>query len=262
MSDFSVEKILKRGSGIPFAIISLVSAILFPIGYSLVYILGYYTDLGSGDMSNLGSDLSEQLLADSQFILASQLLLWAGLLTGVMLAALRGHYTMPNGTGMLAIGFRPRWLLIGLGLGLLLQGIVLTFGWLLQGAFGTESVEGNGSQVLDALGGIPPVLLFLMLAVGTPIVEEIAYRGLIFTAFARKFGIVAGGVISSVLFGVAHVQSLTANGFFLFFITMSLGGVLAYARHKSGGLMLPIMIHMAFNAVSASAIFVLDFLPQ
>lgn len=262
MSDFSVEKIFKRGSGIPFAIISLIAAITFPIGYSLIYVLGYYTDLGSGDAFNPGNDLTEQLLSDSQFILASQLLLWAGLLTGVMLAALRGHYTMPNGVKMLSLGFRPKWLLIGLGVGLLMQGIVLTFGWLLQGAFGTESVSGNGQQILDTLGNIPPVLLFLMLAVGTPIVEEIAYRGLIFTAFARKFGLVAGGVISSVLFGIAHVQSISINGFFLLFITMSLGGVLAYARHKSGGLMLPIIIHMAFNAVSASAIFVLDFLPQ
>jgi membrane protease YdiL (CAAX protease family) len=262
MSDFVVDKILKRGSGIPFAIISLISSLAFPIGYSLIYILGYYTNTGSKDYTNLGNDLSAQLLADSQFILMSQLLLWVGLLTGVTFAALRGHYTMPNGKNMFALGFRPIWLLIGLGLGLLIQGVVLGLGWLLQGAFGEETVAGNGQQILDTLGSMPPVLLFFMLAVIAPIVEEIAYRGLIFTAFARKFGLMAGGIISSVLFGFAHVQSFNLNGIFLLLITMSLGGILAYARHKSGGLTLPIMIHIAFNSVSASALLALDYIPQ
>jgi hypothetical protein len=47
----------------------------------------------------------------------------------------------------------------------------------------------------------------LALVIIPPLVEEPVFRGFIFPAFSRRFGVLAGAIISSVLFGFAHLQA-------------------------------------------------------
>ena len=49
------------------------------------------------------------------------------------------------------------------------------------------------------------VLLFLGIAVATPIAEEVAFRGYLFPALTRWRGPWIAAVVSSVLFGFAHL---------------------------------------------------------
>lgn len=51
-----------------------------------------------------------------------------------------------------------------------------------------------------------PLVTLLALVVIPPIIEETVFRGFIFPAFAKKLGTIWGAVISSILFGFAHLQ--------------------------------------------------------
>jgi len=51
-----------------------------------------------------------------------------------------------------------------------------------------------------------PTLALIALVVIPPIIEETVFRGFIFPAFAKKWGTVWGAIISSLLFGFAHLQ--------------------------------------------------------
>jgi membrane protease YdiL (CAAX protease family) len=247
----------KVDSGIRFIFVGLLLGILLPAIYTI-----YYTTLATADLysslidvnSDLTSLSTDSMLSDASFMLTLQALFWAGLLIGPLLASLIGKYKFMGKEKMFALGFKPRWLLWALGLGLGAQAISLSLGLLIQQAYGEGSANGNAAQVAEAFSDVSPIILFLMLAVGAPIVEEIFYRGLVFTAVANRFGLLAGGIVSSLLFGISHYQGGGYNGLFVVMLTSALGGVLAYARYRSKGLALPILIHMVFNAVAASAL--------
>ncbi len=51
-----------------------------------------------------------------------------------------------------------------------------------------------------------PIITLLALVILPPIIEETVFRGFIFPAFAKKLGVIWGALISSVLFGFAHLQ--------------------------------------------------------
>jgi membrane protease YdiL (CAAX protease family) len=247
----------KADTGIRFIFVGILLGVLFPALYTI-----YYTTQATAELysSLLGLDTgnpslsSDNLLSDPSFILTLQVLFWVGLLVGPLLARLIGKYKFMEQEKMFALGFKPKWLIWALGLGLGAQALSLSIGLLIQRAYGQESATGNAAQVAEAFGSVSPIILFLMLAVGAPIVEEIFYRGLVFTAIANRFGLVTGGIVSSLLFGVSHYQGGGYNGLFVILLTTGLGGVLAYARYRSKGLALPILIHIVFNAVAASAL--------
>lgn len=51
------------------------------------------------------------------------------------------------------------------------------------------------------------VITLIALVIIPPIIEETVFRGFIFPAFAKKWGMVSGAIASSVLFGFAHLQA-------------------------------------------------------
>lgn len=247
----------KTDSGIRFIFVGILLGILLPALYTIYYTTQATAELYSsllGVEPGVSSLSSENLLGDPSFILTLQVLFWIGLLVGPLLARLVGKYRFMGQEKMFALGFKPKWLLWALGLGLGAQALSLTIGLLIQQAYGEGSATGNAAQVAEAFGGVSPLILFLMLAIGAPIVEEIFYRGLVFTAVANRFGLLTGGIVSSLLFGISHYQGGGYSGLFVIILTTALGGVLAYARYRSKGLALPILIHIVFNAVAASAL--------
>ncbi len=87
--------------------------------------------------------------------------------------------------------------------------------------------------------------LVLLLAIGivlAPIVEEVLFRGLLFQRLAVKWGLGQGIVVSSVIFGLLHLDD---------FIGATLIGValcLVYLRTRS--LFVPMLLHFSYNAMS------------
>ncbi|MFC4714147.1 CPBP family intramembrane glutamic endopeptidase [Planococcus dechangensis] len=91
------------------------------------------------------------------------------------------------------------------------------------------------------------LFMLLTLVVLAPVVEEFVFRGVFLTRFAAKTSMWGGILLSSLLFGLLHLDFV---GSFLFGIIASL----LYLR--TGNLLLPILFHMFNNALAALSVYV------
>lgn len=65
-----------------------------------------------------------------------------------------------------------------------------------------------------------PVLTLLALVIIPPIIEETVFRGFIFPALSKRFGLIFGAVSTSILFGFAHLQANV--GIYTFVLSLAL----------------------------------------
>lgn len=101
----------------------------------------------------------------------------------------------------------------------------------------------NNAQLIDSMLSINNVgIALLLVAVLPAIFEELLFRGVIFNSFNKKYGFVFAMVISSLIFGVYHMNWI--QGIFAFV----LGLVLAYSYYKSNSIFVPMIIHFINNA--------------
>ena len=91
------------------------------------------------------------------------------------------------------------------------------------------------------------VLFVLLAVVIAPLFEEVFFRGFLFRGFASSWGWVAGAVVSSAVFGIAHAQ---VDVFVPLFV---LGLMLCWVYHWTGSLWTSISLHALFNGVSVLA---------
>ena len=95
------------------------------------------------------------------------------------------------------------------------------------------------------------IVALRILAIGVlgPIAEELGFRGLLMAWLRRtRLGVAGAIVISAALWSVIHLQYSPA---LLMLIFMD-GIVLGLARHYSGSLLLPIVMHVGGNLFSIS----------
>ena len=88
------------------------------------------------------------------------------------------------------------------------------------------------------------LLIFLSLAVVTPIVEELLFRGFVFDLFSEIYSKWTTIILSSILFGIAHilVSEYTVVGALL-------GGLIyGYVRYETNSLWPSIILHGVWNA--------------
>jgi membrane protease YdiL (CAAX protease family) len=112
---------------------------------------------------------------------------------------------------------------------------------------GFESASGTG----------PLILVFISLVVLPPIAEEIMFRGFLFSSLRQKFRFRYAVIITSVLFGIAHLQF--GSGAPLLWVaaidTFILSCVLCYLREKSNSLWPSILLHGLKNFIAYIALF-------
>ncbi|MDP3551735.1 MAG: type II CAAX endopeptidase family protein [Novosphingobium sp.] len=125
----------------------------------------------------------------------------------------------------------PLGLLIGAGLFTLMTGIVAV-----MGGFRVEGVNGLG-----ALWGM------LAMAVTSGTIEEILFRGILLRHIETMLGTWAALLITSALFGAAHLANDGASLFAAFAIAMEAGILLGAAYLWTRRLWVPIGIHAAWN---------------
>ncbi len=89
-----------------------------------------------------------------------------------------------------------------------------------------------------------PVMTWLAVALVIPCVEEILFRGLLFGAFQKVWGVTGAIVASSVLFVLIHLQLIG------FLVLLLLGLILAWARLRTSSLGLPIALHAFNNSIA------------
>jgi membrane protease YdiL (CAAX protease family) len=182
--------------------------------------------------------------------------------------------------GLLAIGVLDgnSWTDMGLGWGYIIPGliwgvgsvVVVTVGYLLAAAF-RKGRDAMHDERVASLSG--PRLMFQALVevpFGTVLFEEIAFRAVLFSMLARRFGVVPAIIISSILFGLWHILpsigtheqsaalgSVVGEGrrgnilaVALSVLTTSVAGVVfAGLRLVSGSVLAPMGLHWATNGM-------------
>lgn len=88
---------------------------------------------------------------------------------------------------------------------------------------------------------LPNVLSFISLVILAPIIEEIAFRGVLLHRWSQRWGMTSAILISSLLFGVAHPDVI---GAFAFGVAMSI----IYLKTQT--LIVPIICHAFTNIIA------------
>lgn len=101
----------------------------------------------------------------------------------------------------------------------------------------------------DASGGAELGMAFFALVIVAPFAEELIFRGFMLPAFAQRFGFLAGALITSLLFGLAHLQVNVG------ILTFLMGMLLAWLYKKTGSLWPAILFHSLKNLVAFLIIF-------
>jgi len=143
----------------------------------------------------------------------------------------------------------PAMILIGLATGLVVAVASYTvnaIAVLITGS--TEAVEQQLLQ--DAMaGGLPLALVLLLAIVAAPLTEEVIYRGVLFRALAGRTTVTLGAVLSAAVFALIHVEVVFSQPIALLGL-FTIGLLLAVAYHLTGNLVVPIIAHGVFNAIS------------
>ena len=153
------------------------------------------------------------------------------------------------------LGLRLTWSDTGWGVlagfvGLMFAGVVALITQAIAGDF--SSAAGDVALELRDDGPFWALLLFaVMIMVGAPIVEEIAFRGMLFNALRKRgVGTVLTIVISAVAFSAFHFEPIR------FFLLLPLGLVYGWVRWKTGSLGAAMVAHGVNNAPAALVLLV------
>ena len=137
---------------------------------------------------------------------------------------------------------------MGLGCGLLFgaYAIILLHNAILY-AFGIDT---QGDQIFEIFNQLEsPIWFFFVGALIAPVVEEIFFRGFLFQGFRQKYGWLPAVLLSSAIFGAAHLDPVSLIPTFM------LGCVLAYMYHRSNSLWPGIIFHTLINSFSLLAVY-------
>jgi uncharacterized protein len=215
------------------ALFFLGGGVLFGI---LVVVLGY-VDVRTGEVETLPTGLIAVGVASG----------WLGLAGWPVVAShLRGRKSLRQDFGFAMSGGDIGWGLLG-GIAALALGIVANIFWaLVQGS----DPPSNAGFLPESPGVVGGAVLFLAVAVGTPIAEELFFRGLFLRAAAKRWNMTVAVIVSSVVFGFFHVAGLGWASLFIVVVTMAYGFVFALLAIWRGRLGPAIVAHMTVNGTA------------
>lgn len=136
------------------------------------------------------------------------------------------------------------------------HGVVITLLFFVVGAVLTK-IFGEVENDFDAMLHSSRAAVYLVAFFATftaPVVEEVIYRGLLYSAFQRRFGAALGVILVTLLFTAVHVPqySLGATPDFatitaLLLLSLTLTGLRAW----TGNLLPCIVLHTVFNGIQS-----------
>ncbi|WP_395153709.1 CPBP family intramembrane glutamic endopeptidase [Ilumatobacter sp.] len=135
---------------------------------------------------------------------------------------------------------------IGFGIGVLAQLVVIRLVYLpLENlwptVFGDDELKRNAEGLVDRAGGLMTVLLFVLVVLGAPVVEELFYRGLLQRSLLARFNDTFVVVGVAALFALIHFRPVEYPGLFAF------GLILGLCAQITGRLGMSITAHIGFN---------------
>lgn len=150
--------------------------------------------------------------------------IWAGVLLGILVLALSG--LLEAALHALAHQFRH-------------------IEWINEAVrYEKENPVAEIVRVLSRQGVTTLGLAVLAIGISAPLGEEMLFRGFLFNALKRRFGLATGMALSAALFTAGHSYALGLLPVFL------VGLLLAWVYHTSGSLWTSIFLHATNNTVS------------
>jgi membrane protease YdiL (CAAX protease family) len=115
----------------------------------------------------------------------------------------------------------------------------------LRAIFGIEAPSSKIDELVRS-GNVSGNILIVVTAVVAPFCEEIYFRGFLYSAFKKNFGVTIGIFLSSFLFAAAHLEPYS------FIPIMVIGWILAYIFEKTKSIFTVIFLHSAYNLILIS----------
>ena len=136
---------------------------------------------------------------------------------------------------------------LGIPLGIFCQVVLMNVvNWPLNkwwpSTFNSQRIETRARDMVDAAHGAWFMVLFLVVVVGAPFVEELVYRGFIQGGLQARLGSTWALIITAGWFTVVHLEPIEFPGLFAFAVVLGL----CYRRTQRLGLSM--VTHLAFNA--------------
>jgi membrane protease YdiL (CAAX protease family) len=221
------------------------SFIGFAVGIVLAAVAAAIAESATGYKPSSGSAVPVAVTA------ANLIGLWTGLAGAAVIISRR------KGTGRLSTdyGFRiGAWWDVPLGAAV---GLACQYGLIPLLYLPFEQLDASLSRRLSkpahqfadaAHGPLAVVLIFALLAVGAPLVEELYFRGLLQRSLLTRLPPAAAIATTSVLFALAHFEAVQFAGLAVF------GAILGYMAWRTGRLGPSVAAHMAFNAAAVAAV--------
>jgi membrane protease YdiL (CAAX protease family) len=223
---------------------SIILLVAVQLAVTIPYLIYVWTTTGAPDLHTLTTDKIVAFLSIVA-VLPSHLLTLA--LIWLMVTEGRTRPFWP------AVGFewpefaRPSIVMlasVGMAVVLLAMGGVVTHFW------------GGSKTQLDLLveSSIPARLATAFVAVFTaPLVEELVYRGVLYSALERTLGKIIGVIVVSLLFAGVHVFQYIDNIAVIAVITL-LSVTLTVTRAYTGKVLPSFIIHLVFNGIQSIVI--------
>lgn len=127
------------------------------------------------------------------------------------------------------------------------KALITLFYWLAYAIF--QHIPSTNNVVSDQIASVAMnpdavklVLLLMMASVFAPLGEELAFRGLLYTSINRKFGVLAGIIVSSAIFAAYHMDPGSFMGLF------AIGVGLAFLFTRTKSLLPSVFMHGMWNA--------------
>jgi len=159
--------------------------------------------------------------------------------------------TRSRGNGpVIDLGIRLTWRDVGIGLvggvvALAVAGVLAAVSALIFGDF-TSSAGDAAAQLADSAGRPVVVVFAFMVAFGAPVVEEIAFRGLLFAGLRKHgFSPLITIALSALVFALFHFEPVRI------LVVGGIGLVLGFLRWRTGALGAGMIAHCVNNLPAA-----------
>ncbi len=179
------------------------------------------------------------------FVLISDILIFLAILAFV--------HSRGAKLGSLGLARNPAWR----DLGYALLGYAVYFGIFLvvvtlTAAFTQINIDQKQELGFDYLAGSTDKLMAVVsLVLLPPIVEEIVFRGFLFTGMRKKLHFTGAALITSAVFASLHLFGSSSGLLWIAGLdTLVMSLVLCYLREKTGALWAPMAVHCLKNAIA------------
>ncbi len=179
-------------------------------------------------------------------LLAVSLVLgWSALLIGATLTSrMAGSGDV---VGDLGIDARPIDL-VGLPIGVVAQLALIPLVYvplraLWPETFSDDALSETATDLIDRADGLQLMLLFVLVALGAPVVEEIVYRGLLQRSMSNLLAAPATVVLVAAVFALVHLRPIEFPGLF------AVGLVFGVCAWWTGRLGMAVAAHVGFNFI-------------